>query len=328
METRITEKNVTIKKILNSEYAAIFLLLFIFLLAGPFIPRFFSGNNLLNLMTRTAIIASAAIGMTFVILTGGIDLSMGGILVLVAYIGTETLVKTTGMNIWLAAILMICMGGFMGAVNGFNIVGLGMPPFIATLIMMNITRGIAHFVYEAKTIYGLPVAYSIFGQGKILGFPVPLLILLCVLLLAFYILKYTVFGRWVYAVGSNLKAAWLAGIEVNRVKYLVYTISGLAAGLASVMLSSRLSSVVSSLGQGFELDVIAAVVIGGTSLFGGTGGVLGSVVGAFVIETVSNMLNLIGVSPFLELIAKGSVLWLAVLIDMIKKGYVFKKPGD
>jgi len=318
----------TIRNILQSEYAAIFLLLFVFLLAGPFVPRFFSTSNILNLLTRTAISGIAAIGMTFVILTSGIDLSVGGILVLTAYIGADKLVMGLGMNVWLAAILMVLIGGFIGLINGFNIVSLGMPPFIATLIMMNITRGIAHYVFEAQTIYGLPIAYDVFGQGEILGFPVPLLILLCVFVLTFFILKYTVFGRWVYSVGSNLKAAWLAGIEVNKVKYLVYVISGLTAGLAAVLLSSRLSSVVSSLGQGFELDIIAAVVIGGTSLLGGSGGVLGSVVGAFIIETVSNMLNLIGVSPFLELIAKGSVLWIAVLIDMIKKGYIFKRPGD
>lgn len=308
----------------KSDFAVIFVLLLVILLVGPFVPRFFSASNLANLLVRTTISATAAIGMTYVILTGGIDLSIGGIIVLVAYIGTETFLKGFGLNVWLVALLMTLVGGLIGLVNGFSVVSMGMPPFIATLAMMNITRGLAHYIYEAKTVFGLPESYYVFGQGNILGFPVPVLIFLIVLIVAYFVLKFTTIGRYIYATGSNISAAWLAGIKVGKVKYLVYVVSGLTAGLASVLLTSRLSSVVGGLGQGLELDVIAAVVIGGTSLFGGEGGVIGSAVGALIITTVTNMLTLTGISPFLESVAKGAVLWIAVLLDMIRKGYVFK----
>jgi len=316
------------KQLMNSEYAIIALFFLLILIAAPIVPNFFSLQNFSNILTRTTVVAIAAIGMTFVIITGGIDLSTGGIVIISSYIGIETLVQNMGVNIYLAALIMLGIGAVIGMLNGFSVVALGMPPFIATLAIMNITRGLAHFIYQAKTVFGLPKAWSIFGSGRLVGIPMPIIIFLIFFIIAYLVLKYTLFGRSIYAVGSNAKAAWLAGVNVKKTTFLAYTISGITGGATAVILTSRLSSVVGSLGSGLELDVISAVVIGGTSLIGGEGTVLGSLVGALIIESVSNILVLARVSPFFTLVAKGLVLWLAVLIDMIRKGYVFRKPGE
>lgn len=317
-----------LKQLINSEYTVIGLLFLLIIIASPIVPNFLTLQNFSNILTRTTVIAMAAIGMTFVIITGGIDLSMGGMVILSSYIGVETLVQNLGINIYLAALIMLGIGAIIGMLNGFSVVALGMPPFIATLAMMNITRGLAHFIYQAKTVFGLPKSWSIFGSGKLIGVPVPIIIFLIFFIIAYLLLKYTLFGRSIYAAGSNSKAAWLAGINVKKTIFLAYVISGITGGATAVILTSRLFSVVGSLGSGLELDVISAVVIGGTSLMGGAGTVLGSLIGALIIETVGNILVLARISPFFTLVAKGLVLWLAVLIDMTRKGYVFRKPGE
>jgi len=324
------DKNIlgSIKKLVGSEYAVIALLLLIILIASSVVPYFSTLQNFVNILTRTTVVAIAAIGMTFVLISGGVDLSIGGIVVLCSYFGVETLVQNFGINIFLAALIMLLMGAFLGMLNGFSVIVLGMPPFIATLAMMSITRGLAHFFYQAKTVFGLPKSWSIFGSGRFYGFPMPILIFLILFIGAHLILKYTIFGRSIYAVGSNSKAAWFAGVNVNRIRFLTYVISGITGGATAVILTSRLSSIVGSLGTGLEFEVISAVVIGGTSLMGGEGNVVGSLIGALIVETVTNSLVLAKVSPFFVLVAKGLALWLAVLLDMTRKGYAFRKPGE
>ena len=317
-----------LKQLINSEYTIVALLFLLIIIASPIVPNFLTLQNFSNILTRTTVSAMAAIGMTFVIITGGIDLSMGGMVILSSYIGVETLVQNLGINIYLAALIMLGIGAILGMLNGFSVVALGMPPFIATLAMMNITRGLAHFIYQAKTVFGLPKSWSIFGSGKLIGVPVPIIIFLIFFIIAYLLLKYTLFGRSIYAAGSNSKSAWLAGVNVKKTIFLAYVISGITGGATAVILTSRLFSVVGSLGTGLELDVISAVVIGGTSLMGGEGTVLGSLIGALIIETIGNILVLARISPFFTLVAKGLVLWLAVLIDMTRKGYVFRKPGE
>jgi len=317
-----------LKQLINSEYTIVALLFLLIIIASPIVPNFLTLQNFSNILTRTTVSAMAAIGMTFVIITGGIDLSMGGMVILSSYIGVETLVQNLDINIYLAALIMLGIGAIIGMLNGFSVVALGMPPFIATLAMMNITRGLAHFIYQARTVFGLPKSWSIFGSGKLIGVPVPIIIFLIFFIIAYLLLKYTLFGRNIYAVGSNAKAAWLAGVNVKKTIFLAYVISGITGGATAVILTSRLFSVVGSLGTGLELDVISAVVIGGTSLMGGEGTVLGSLIGALIIETIGNILVLARISPFFTLVAKGLVLWLAVLIDMTRKGYVFRKPGE
>lgn len=317
-----------IKSFANSDYAVISLLFALVVLVGPFSPNFFSLQNIMNVLVRTTVTAIAAIGVTYVIITGGIDLSIGGIVVLVAYIGVGIFIDVMGMNILVALLMVIILGGIIGFLNGFSIVVLGMPPFIATLAMLGMTRGLSLLMFEAKTLYSLPELYVFFGQGEAFGIPIPILMFLLFFLIGFFILRNTVFGRSIYAVGNNKKAAWLAGINVNRTILLVYVISGVTAAIASIILTSKLEAVVASLGSGFELDVISAVVIGGTSLLGGSGNIVGSVVGALVISIVGNMLTLMRVSPFVQELSKGAVLWTAVLVDMARKGYIFKKPSE
>jgi len=317
-----------VKELLKSDYAVLIVLLLFIIIATFIVPSFFSLRNMINLLVRTSATGIAAIGMTFVILTGGIDLSIGGIVVLTAYIGAETLISDLGVNIWLTAIAMPVVGALMGAFNGFNIVSLGMPPFIATLIGMNLARGLAQFLYKGKTVFGLPEVYALFGCGTVGGVPIPILILIFVFILAFLVLQFNAFGRRVYAVGSNAKAAWLSGVNTQNVIFSAYVISGFLAGLTALIMSSRLTSVVGGLGLNLELDTIAAVVIGGTSLFGGEGGIFGSVIGALIIEMIGNVLTLGGVSPFFQMVAKGIVLWAAVALDMTRKGYTFRKFGS
>lgn len=316
------------KNLATSDYAVIILLFALILVVGPFSPNFFKFQNIMNVLVRTTVTATAAIGLTYVIITGGIDLSIGGIVVLVAYIGVDKFMNVMGMNVYLALLLMIIFGGAIGFLNGFSIVVLGMPPFIATLAMLGMTRGLSLLMFEAKTFYNLPELFLFFGQGNFFGIPLPILIFLSFFLVGFFVLRNTVFGRSVYAVGNNKKAAWLAGINVNRSILLAYVISGITAAVACIILSSKLQAVVGSLGVGLELDVISAVVIGGTSLLGGQGNILGSIVGALIIAVVGNMLTLMRISPYIQEFSKGLVLWIAVLVDMARKGYIFRKPGE
>ena len=316
------------KNIIDSEYAVISLLILLVVVVGPFSPHFFTLQNIINVLVRATTVATAAIGMTYVIITAGIDLSIGGIVVLTAYVGVDQFIGNMGLNVWLVFLLMVLFGGFIGLLNGTSIVVFGMPPFIATLAMLSLTRGLSLFIFEASTLFGLPASYLFFGQGKFLGIPFPILVFLILFLIFTFILQKTVFGRSVFAVGNNPKAAWLAGINVNSTIFFTYIISGLTAGATAVILSARISAVVGTLGVGLELDVISAVVIGGTSLLGGEGNILGSVAGALIITTVGNMLTLMRVSPFIQEFSKGLVLWIAVVIDMARKGNILKGPGD
>ena len=321
-------KNSLFTRLLNYEYSVIGLLFLLILIASPIVPNFLTIQNFSNILTRSTVTAMAAIGMAFLMISGNFDLSVGGVVVLTAYIGVETLVIQMGVNIYLAALIMMGIGGIIGLVNGFSVVALGMPPFIATLAMMNVTRGLAQYIYKTKTVFDLPKTWNIFGSGRLIGIPMPIIIFLIFFIVGHLILKYTLFGRCIYAVGSNKKAAWLAGVNTKKITYIAYIICGMTAGATSVLLSSRLSSVVGTLGLGLELDVISAVVIGGASLMGGEGTIVGSFIGAIIIETVGNILVLGRISAFLVLVAKGIVLWLAILIDMSRKGYVFRKLGE
>lgn len=314
-----------LSELLKSEYTIIGLLFLLIILAVPFVPNFMTIQNISNILTRTTIVAMGAIGMTYVIIARGIDLSINGVFLICTYIGIATLINGLGINIYLATLIILGMGAFCGCINGFSIVFLGMPPFIATLAMLNITKGLSYFIYKAVTIYDIPESWRVFGAGKIFGFPVSIIIFLIFYLIAEYVLKFTVFGRNIFAVGSNPKAAWLAGVNTKKTIFLVYVISGITAAASGIILTSRVASVAVGLGTGIELDIISAVIIGGTSFFGGEGTLLGSLVGAIIIETVGNILTLSRVSPFFVLVAKGLVLWLAVLLDMIRKGKVFRK---
>ncbi|TYR79387.1 ribose ABC transporter permease [Priestia megaterium] len=274
--------------------------------------------NILNLLRQVAINALIAFGMTFVILTGGIDLSVGSILALSSALMAGMIVS--GMDPILAILIGCILGAVMGMVNGLLITKGKMAPFIATLATMTIFRGLTLVYTDGNPITGLGDNYlfQLFGRGYFLGIPVPAVTMMSSFAVLWVILHKTPFGRRTYAIGGNEKAALISGIKVPRVKVMIYSLAGLLAALAGAILTSRLNSAQPTAGTSYELDAIAAVVLGGTSLTGGKGRIVGTLIGALIIGTLNNGLNLLGVSSFYQMVVKGVVILIAVLIDRKK----------
>ncbi|GLI83509.1 ribose ABC transporter permease RbsC [Rossellomorea marisflavi] len=281
-------------------------------------PSFLEPLNLLNLLRQVAINALIAYGMTFVILTGGIDLSVGSILALSSALMAGMMVS--GLDPILAVLIGCILGAIMGAVNGLLITKGKMAPFIATLATMTMFRGLTLVYTDGNPITGLGdnYAFQLFGRGYFLGIPVPAITMLLAFAILWVILHKTPFGRKTYAIGGNEKAALISGIKVSRVKIMIYSLAGLLAALAGAILTSRLNSAQPTAGTSYELDAIAAVVLGGTSLSGGRGLIVGTLIGALIIGTLNNGLNLLGVSSFFQMVVKGIVIIIAVLIDRKK----------
>ncbi|MCO4328663.1 ABC transporter permease subunit [Staphylococcus hyicus] len=281
-------------------------------------PAFLDLSNLLNLLRQISINGLIAFGMTFVILTGGIDLSVGSILALSsAFIA---LLITSGVDPILAIIIGVVIGFILGVVNGIFVTKGNMAPFIATLATMTIFRGLTLVVTDGNPITNLGDNYlfQLFGKGYFFGIPVPAVTMTLVFIILFVILHKTTFGRHTYAIGGNEIASKISGIKVNRVKIFIYGISGLMAALAGAILTSRLNSAQPTAGTAYELDAIAAVVLGGTSLTGGKGRIVGTLIGVLIIGVLNNGLNLLGVSSFYQQVVKGVVILIAVLIDRKK----------
>ena len=289
-------------------------------------PHFLKATNLINVIRQIAIAGILGIGMTFVILTSGIDLSVGAIVGIVSVISAGMM--SNGVAWPIAALVGLVAGGLVGALNGFGITKGNLQPFIMTLGMMVIARGVSMTISEGQPISIRGTAGDAFdwlGGGDFIGIPVPVWLLLIVALLASFTLTYTPFGRKIYAVGDNAEAARLSGINVNRVTFGVYVISGVLAAVSALILVSRLTTGHPDQGTGFELDAIAIVVIGGTSLFGGEGGVRGTLIGAAIVAVLANLLNLIGVSPFSQQIVKGLIIIGAVLLERRKAASLDKR---
>jgi ribose transport system permease protein len=280
---------------------------------------FLQSGNLINVAREAALIGIVGIGMTFVILTAGIDLSVGAIVGVVAVTSAEML--SNGSSMVLVIVAGIALGGLVGAVNGLGIVNGRIPAFVMTLAMLTAGRGIALAVSEGQPVSLGDQAerFSWLGNGSLLGLPVPVWIFIALLAIAAVILRKTPYGRYVFAVGDNPEAARLAGINTGLITFSVYVISGLLAGLTALVYVSRLTSGDPTLGTGLELLAITIVVIGGTSLFGGEGGLFGTLLGALFIAVLANLLNLVGVSPFMQQIVQGGVLALAVLLDQLQR---------
>jgi ribose/xylose/arabinose/galactoside ABC-type transport system permease subunit len=269
---------------------------------------FFTATNLVNVVRQNAFPAVIAAGMTFAILTGGIDLSVGSVMALSGVLCADALVH--GWSIPAAAAAGVGIGVGVGALNGAIVTRLRVPPFIVTLAMMLVVRGAAFKYTDARTIAGLPDGFAaISGSGAMAA------VTGVVFGVAWVLLMRTAFGRHVYATGGNRDAAWLSGVRVTRVLMAVYVISGLAAGLAGVLMASRLNSGYPRAGELYELDAVAAVVVGGTSLFGGRGSIWGTLAGAFFIGILNNGLNLYNVSAYDQMIVKGVVLLTAASLD-------------
>jgi putative xylitol transport system permease protein len=288
-------------------------------------PNFFTPSNLVNIVRQSSFRTIMAVGMTFVILTAGIDLSVGGIIALSGVVGCLALVRSN-VSPPLAALIGIGagvgVGVALGGINGIAVTRFNLPPFIATLAIWFIAGrdgGLAYLVNDGQPVSNLPNAFLVLGAGSIGSVPIPIIFMIVVVVIGHLVLTHTKFGRYVYAVGGNEEAAWLSGINVSRVKLAVYVISGLLAALAGMLLAARLASGDPKTGIGQELDVIAAVVVGGTSLFGGRGTILGTVVGALIIGVLNNGLNLLDISSYWQPVVKGGVILLAVLIDQVTK---------
>ena len=303
------------KKLINqiNIYRSVLILLVICVFATILSPSFLSVTNLFNVFKQITVAGIVGCGMTFVILTGGIDLSVGSILGLSGVLASGVLASTG--NTAAAVAVSLTVGIACGAVNGFFVSVCGIPPFISTLGMMTLLRGVILVYTKGSPIPIKSDAYKFFGKGSIAGIPVPVIILIIVFLLAHYILTQTSYGRSVYAVGGNREAARLSGIRVKTSEFLVYTLNGLMCGMAGLILTARLGSAQSTSGTGIEMDAIAAVILGGTSLSGGVGFVLPTVVGAMIMGIIDNILTFMNVNPHATNIVKGAVILIAVLVD-------------
>jgi ribose/xylose/arabinose/galactoside ABC-type transport system permease subunit len=282
-------------------------------------PHFLTVSNLLNVAQQTAINAVIAVGLTFVIISGGIDLSVGSLVAFSGVVMASLLQHNFSLPLALAAGLGV--GLACGLVNGALVTRGKLPPFIATLGMMSVARGAALLFTDGRPISGFAESFRWIATGEVLHVPVPVLIMIAVYVAAHFTLHRTKFGRYLFAIGGNEEAALLSGVPVVFHKTMVYGACGLLSALAAVILTARLNSAQPIGGIGYELDAIAATVIGGTSLMGGQGSVLGTLVGALIMGVLRNGLNLLGVSSFVQQVVIGAVIILAVLMDT-----AFKRP--
>ncbi|EPJ2693473.1 ribose ABC transporter permease [Vibrio cholerae] len=309
------------KKLLSKEWLieqkSLIALLFLVVVVSFLNPNFFTVDNLLNILRQTSVNAIIAVGMTLVILTAGIDLSVGSVLALCGAFAA-TLVAME-VPVLVAVPTALLAGAALGAISGIIIAKGKVQAFIATLVTMTLLRGITMVYTDGRPIStgftDTADTFAWFGTGYALGIPVPVWLMVVVFAGAWYLLNHTRFGRYVYAVGGNESATRLSGINVDRVKIGVYAICGLLAALAGIIVTSRLSSAQPTAGMGYELDAIAAVVLGGTSLMGGKGRIMGTLIGALIIGFLNNALNLLDVSSYYQMIAKAVVILLAVLVD-------------
>lgn len=286
--------------------------------------HFLTPNNLTNILTQITINLILGVGMTFVILIGGIDLSVGSIMAFAAVIAGKAM-TLPGLGpseaILLATLAGLLAGVVCGLLNGFLSAWWSIPSFIITLGMLNIARGAALQVTNAQTLYAFPKEFSEFGSSLIAGVPVVFILALLLVGIAWFILNHTVLGRMIYGIGNNEEAVRLAGHSVFRYKLIAFTLCGLTAGIAAIVYMARLNIASPIAGIGFELNAIAAVIIGGTSLAGGRGSVIGTLMGAFIIGVLANGLILLGLSDFMRQMITGVVLIMAVLLDQLRAKY-------
>jgi ribose transport system permease protein len=304
-------------------FGALIVLIVVFSVASP---NFLQFNNVIGILLATAVNGVLALGVTFVIISGGIDLSIGTVMTLSAVI-TGVLITNMDLPVPVGIVGGILTGGLAGVANGILIARFRIPPFIATLGMLNVAKGFALVISGLKPIYfnDTPEVNQS-AMGSLIGSLIPglaipniVLVLFGAALVASLVLSKTILGRFTFALGSNEEAARLSGVSVDRWKIAVYTTCGLFAGLAGVLIAARLNSAQPALGQGYELDAIAAAVIGGTSLSGGEGSILGTVIGAFIISTLTNGLRILSVPQEWQIVVTGGIVILAVYLDVVRR---------
>lgn len=294
------------------------ILILIWIVLALLSPYFFTVTNLFEITLQSAVFAIIAAGETFVIFSGGIDLSVGSVFALSAVVG-GIFFRVSG-SAFLAVLTSLATGMTAGIINGLFISRLKVPPFVATLGMMGIARGLALIAVNGIPIYGLSKEYMWIGQGRVAGvIPVPTIIVAVIFVLAYLVLHYTRFGRFSYAIGSNSESARLSGVNIVGVTIGIYAVAGMLSALAGIIESARLGTVQPAGGDGYELLAIGAVVIGGTSLFGGEGNIIGTLIGALLVTTIRNGLNLLGVYAFWQYVVNGFIIILAVAIDQVRR---------
>jgi len=309
-------RNKIISRIKKSAIWIVLLLLVVIFASAN--PRFLSMNNLFTVARQVSMYGIASIGMTFVILIAGIDLSTGSIITIVNVMCAYLMVHM-GFGMTEAVVVSLVMATFIGFLNGMLISTIGIPAIIATFATQTIFAGLAYLLSGGTPVYGFDPRFKVIGQGYIGPVPVPVIIMILCFALGAFILNKTYFGRYFYAVGGNEEAAALSGIRVSRVKYLIYSLSGLFAGLAGIVMLSRTNSAQPTAGLGYEFDVITCVVLGGVSITGGFGKISGVIAGVLIIGVLTNGMVLLNVSNYTQMVVKGLVLILAVGFDTIQK---------
>ncbi|KGQ29712.1 ribose ABC transporter permease [Gallibacterium anatis] len=316
MTTTTVNKQFNLKEFLIEQRSIIALLVLIAIVSS-ISPNFFTIDNLLNILRQTSVNAIIAVGMTFVILTAGIDLSVGSILALTGAVAASLV--NMELSIFVVIPLVLLFGTLLGGISGVIVAKGKVQAFIATLVTMTLLRGVTMVYTDGRPISlgfsDVADQFSFLGTGYLLGIPFPIWLMAIIFIVAWYLLKHTPIGRYIYALGGNEAATSLSGINVDKVKIFVYTVSGLLATVAGLIVTSRLSSAQPTAGVSYELDAIAAVVVGGTSLMGGKGRITGTLIGALIIGFLNNALNLLDISSYYQMIAKSIVILLAVLTD-------------
>lgn len=312
-----------IRRILGKREVGILIpLIVVFVVAGLVNPLFFGLQNITNILFQSSFVFIIGIITTYVFILGCMDLSVGSILGLSGVVTGLALIS--GIPIWLSIIFGIMAGGAVGLFNGFIIAQYNIPTLIVTLSTMYVARGLCEFFTRGNPVYPLPANFNVLGQGKLMlsesfGLPWPVIIALVLGIIGHIVLTQTTFGRAIFAIGGNKETARLSGIKVKRTTMIVYTLSGMAAGISGILMASRLGSALSNSGMGWELNVIASVIIGGTSMFGGAGSILGSVIGAVLMTTVTNGMAMLKVSVYLQKVVIGAVILIAVGIDQYNR---------
>ena len=300
-------------------FAALVLICVVLSIASP---EFLTTSTLTNVMVQVSVVGIAAVGATFVIITSGIDLSVGSLVALSGMVAATVMAGSAAGNVALGLgglAVALAVGAIVGALNGFSVSWFRLVPFIVTLAMMAMARGLTLAISDGRTKFDFPNSFTAFGAKSVAGLPAPMLVMLVVFIVGHVLLRKTTFGHQVFAVGGNKEAARLAGIPVGRVIFLTYTLAGVTAAIAGIVLAGRLNSALPSAANGLELQVIAGVVIGGTSLAGGRGSIVGTFIGVVLIGVINVGLSLLGVNPFWTQFIQGGVIFAAVMLDALSQ---------
>jgi ribose transport system permease protein len=317
--SKVGVKSIVRKIIEIKEVGVIFPIVLAVILFGMINPEFYSYENVINVLRNSSFTLIAAIGMTYVLITGAFDLSVGSQMACGGLFAG--LLMQAGIPTWIAILAGILSGVIFGSINGYIIEFLKVPPMIATMSTMMIFRGIVYVVLKGEPLYPLPDDFAIIGQQDFLKVPYIIIITVVLAIVGSLVLKYTVFGRMVYAVGGNAEAARLSGIPVRRVKFITYILIGALSTFTGVLYASRFGSVQSAIGSGSEMIMIAAAIIGGTSILGGSGTIFGTVLGSIFMNMITNGMTLAKVSPYYQGIVIGLIIIFAVTLDQVRAGF-------